>query len=179
MRKELIEKIALPEGVSATFHADELTLHKGSAKIVRKIASPRLHVAIHNNEIVMTVAQGAKREFNTLKSYIAHIQNLFAGLNNEFVYHLEACNVHFPMTFKVDKDHLVINNFLGEKTPRKAKILANVVVETKYPKITVTSRDKEAVGQTSANIEKATKIRNRDRRIFQDGIFLVSKEVAK
>ena len=35
--------------------------------------------------------------------------------------------------------------------------------------------DKEKVGQTVANIERATKVKNRDIRVFQDGIYRISR----
>ena len=79
------------------------------------------------------------------------------------------------MTLKVEKNYLIINNFLGEKTPRHAKILPEVSVDIKGPKVIVSSRNKESAGQTVANIEKATIVRKRDRRVFQDGIFLVER----
>src|SRR3989344_4935855 len=87
----------------------------------------------------------------------------------------ESCNVHFPVTLKVEGNKFVITNFLGEKTPRFAKIPQGVKVEVKGQKITVSSHNKDLAGQTAANLEKATKIRSRDRRIFQDGIFLVER----
>jgi large subunit ribosomal protein L6 len=79
------------------------------------------------------------------------------------------------MTLKKEGDYLIVTNFLGEKTPRKSLILKGVNVEIKGKEIFVTSHDKELAGQTAANIERATKVRNRDRRVFQDGIFIVSK----
>jgi large subunit ribosomal protein L6 len=42
--------------------------------------------------------------------------------------------------------------------------------------VTVTGIDKESVGQTAANIERSTTVKNRDRRVFQDGIYLIHKE---
>ena len=41
--------------------------------------------------------------------------------------------------------------------------------------VVVSGIDKEKVGQTSANIERCTTVKNRDRRVFQDGIYLLEK----
>ena len=79
------------------------------------------------------------------------------------------------MTLKIDGEYLLINNFLGEKTPRKVKISKKVSIEIKGSRITLTSTEKDAAGQIASNIEKVTKIRNRDRRVFQDGIFMIDR----
>jgi len=85
--------------------------------------------------------------------------------------------VHFPMNVSVDKTNhvLVINNFLGEKKERRAKILPNTDVKIEGDIVTVESPDIEAAGQTAANMEVTTHIRNRDRRVFQDGIWITEK----
>lgn len=132
-------------------------------------------IKVEGNEIVFDCKKGNKNNLKQIKSQMAHLRNLFLGLDKKYTYALEACNVHFPMTLKIDKNKLLINNFLGEKVPRSAKILPNVDVQIKGVKITITSHDKEAAGQTAANFEKATIVRNRDRRIFQDGIYIVEK----
>jgi large subunit ribosomal protein L6 len=69
----------------------------------------------------------------------------------------------------------VIQNFLGERSPRKALILDGVTVKAKGDDVTVEGIDKEKVGQTVANIERATAVSRRDIRVFQDGIYLTSK----
>ena len=46
-------------------------------------------------------------------------------------------------------------------------------IEIKGDEIIVTGIDKEAVGLTAAKLERVTKIKARDRRVFQDGIFRV------
>jgi large subunit ribosomal protein L6 len=175
MKTQITEKIAIPSGISCSINSGVLKCSKAGVDLIKDIHVPGVLVKVEGNEIVFSCERGTKKDFKSIKSNIAHIKNMFHGLDHKYVYQLESCNVHFPMTFKVEKDTFFINNFLGEKVPRKAKILPNVVVEVKTNKITVTSHDREAAGQTAANLEKATIVRNRDRRIFQDGIYITEK----
>jgi large subunit ribosomal protein L6 len=79
------------------------------------------------------------------------------------------------VTYDKARHELVIKNFLGEVKPRIAKILPEVEIKVEKEIITVEGHDKEKAGQTAGNIEKAAKVNNRDRRVFQDGIYLVSR----
>lgn len=175
MAEKLLEKILIPEGVSCTLSNGSFVCTKGSLSSSHKVLVQGLSVSIEGNEIVLTSNRNTKTNLKNIKSHLAHIRNMIQGANKEFSYTLEACNVHFPMTLKIDKNILVVNNFLGEKTPRTAKILPSVKAEIKGQKIILTSPNKESAGQTAANIEKATRIRFRDRRIFQDGIYIVER----
>ena len=128
-------------------------------------------------KIKIHAEKATKRESRMIGTVNAHVRNMIRGLSKEFIYKLEVASVHFPMVVKVDeaKKVLVIKTFLGEKADRHAKILPGATVEIKGTEITVKSHDKEIAGQTVANIEKATRVKGRDRRIFQDGIFLTER----
>lgn len=175
MKNKILETVEIPQGISCEYKDNILTCKKGSVELSRKISIPGVKVEVKGNTITLNCNSANKNQYKIIKSYIAHLNNMFRGIDEKFTYILQACNVHFPMTLKVDNKKLIISNFLGEKTPRYAKILPDVDVEIKGQNITVSSYDKEAAGHTAANMEKATKIKNRDRRVFQDGIFLVSK----
>jgi large subunit ribosomal protein L6 len=175
MKQKITEELEIPAGISCEVSGELIACRKDSRQISRKIDAPSIKAKVEGGKIIFECASGNKKDFKVVKSYIAHLNNIFRGLNEPFIYKLESCNVHFPMTLKIDKDNLIISNFLGEKTPRFAKILSGVNVELKGNKISVSSPNREAAGQTAANFERATKIRNRDRRIFQDGIFIVEK----
>jgi len=175
MRKLISEAIAIPSGVSCTLKEQTMTFSKSGIELSRDFNEPSLSISIKDNQIFVVVKKGNKSDLKLIKSTKAHIKNIFKGLESEYEYQMEACNVHFPMTLKIDKNKLIITNFLGEKKVREAVIAQGVVVEIKGQKLTVKSRSKDDAGATVANIERATKIRKRDRRIFQDGIYLTAR----
>ncbi len=82
----------------------------------------------------------------------------------------------FPDERSANKNELVINNFLGEKIPRKLQLKDNVDVKVEGEIITVKSFDKELAGQTAASIEQLTRRTNYDIRIFMDGIWIIEKD---
>ncbi len=175
MRKQITEEIPIPLGVECDYKDQIFICKKGAIELKRKIKLPRISLFLKDNKVILNSLKANKKDKKTISSHLHHLKNMFDGLDNKYIYKLESCNVHFPMTLKVESNKLVINNFLGEKIPRYAKILENVEVQIKGTSITISSHNKEAAGQTAANFEKATKVSNRDRRIFQDGIYIVEK----
>jgi large subunit ribosomal protein L6 len=175
MKQKIEEKIQVPEGITCSLKDRYLICSKSGSELKRKMILPNITVKVSGNEIIFTSDKGNKNDLKVIRAHLAHIRNMFHGLNEKYTYQLESCNVHFPVTLKIDKNKLIINNFLGEKVARTADIRPNVDVQIKGAKITITSHDKEAAGQTAANFEKATIVRNRDRRIFQDGIYIIEK----
>lgn len=176
MKQNLSEFVELPEGVSCEFTDGVFSCKKGDVEIKKKISSPVIDIKVEDGKIEISSKKGNKRVYNSIKTNIAHVKNMLRGLDEKFVYELEICNVHFPMTVKVEGNRLIISNFLGEKEKRFAKIVEGVDVEVKGNKVIVSGRDVENAGQTAANIEKASKVTNKDKRVFQDGIFMVSKK---
>jgi large subunit ribosomal protein L6 len=103
----------------------------------------------------------------------AHVLNMISGVREGFEIKLKIVYMHFPFTVKVTGNEISVSNFLGEKTPRKTRLIGNCKVEIKGDEIIVTGIDKENVGETASNLEKVTRIKSRDRRVFQDGIFML------
>ena len=116
----------------------------------------------------LKISTKRKEMLNTVK---AHILNMMKGVNEGFSRKMKVCFAHFPMNVKVQGNQLLISNFQGEKSPRKVRISPNVKVEVKGQDVTVSGPDKEAVGETVSRIRSGTKIKKKDGRIFQDGIY--------
>lgn len=175
MRQEISETIDIPEGIEVDISPDRVVAKKGTKKI--ELRFKRINIEKEGNVIKLFNKKGNKEDKRYIKTMLAHLKNIFQGFNEAFVYKLHIASVHFPMnvTYDSSKRELSVKNFLGEKNARVAKIKDDVDVKVEKEVITLVSHNKEAAGQSAANIEYATKIRNRDRRVFQDGIFIVSK----
>lgn len=174
MKTKIEETIKIPEGISVELKGNTIIIKKDEKVIERKI-NGNFNIKIEENQIILSHEKATKKEKKQIKTMAAHIKNAIKGMEKNFVYKLQICYVHFPMNVSIRGNEVVIKNFLGEKKERIAKILPGVNVKIEGDVIIVESYDKEKAGQTAANIELATKIKNRDRRVFQDGIFIIEK----
>lgn len=176
IQKETMREIEIPEGIETEIKGDVITMRKEGKEISRKF-SKNVFMRKEGNKVILTSKRATRKEKKNVGSYAGHIKNIIKGLGEDFHYELEICNVHFPMSVTFDKANkeIIIKNLLGEKFPRKIKVDENVNVEIKAPKIFLKSFDTDKAGQVAANLEKITKVRNRDRNKFQDGIFITKK----
>ncbi len=172
---EMNEQIEIPEGVTATFENNILIIKGEKGELKRTFSHPKIDVNVKGNNINIQSKNVRKKEKALFGTYVAHMKNMIHGVNQGFEYKMKTVFSHFPIKTSVEEDKFVIQNFLGERAPRRAKILEGVTVESKGDDVTVTGIDKEKVGQTVANIERATRVRKRDIRVFQDGVYRTSK----
>lgn len=176
MRKEKIQEIVVaPPGVVVSVDKGVVTVKGPKGSVTRNLSHPRVVIAAAPNGIDFSAVRPGKLIKMMFYTLVAHAKNMVEGVSKGFVYKLKVCYVHFPMTVKVDGNYLVITNFLGEKIPRKARILDGVTVKAASDVITVEGFDITKVSQTAANIELATFINRRDRRRFQDGCYITEK----
>lgn len=177
MKKDVSLKIELLEGVEVTLKGGNVTVKNKDKELHKRFNLGKLTLRQENNSIFIEAKKGTKREQKLAGTVQGIIGNMVKGVTEGFTYKLQVAGSHFPMRVEVDSANKIITvtNFLGERVPRKAKIVDGVEVKMQGDTITVTSIDKQAAGQTAGNLEASTKVRGKDRRIFQDGIYLVEK----
>jgi len=175
MNEDLERVIEIPEGIEVVINGNDFSVKGNGKETSRNFDIGKVKASVKDGKIILVAKGATRRESKMIGTIWAHLKNMIKGVGEDFVYELEVCNVHFPMNVKVDGDRVVIKSFLGETTERVAKILPNANIDIKGNKITISSSDIEAAGQTAANLEKATRLTGRDRRIFQDGIFITAK----
>ena len=168
--------VEIPEGVTATIDGDKVTITGPKGSVSRDFVSARHDIFQEGGALIVRVDVPRRKERALAGTWKAHLNNMVKGVNDGFTYKLKALYSHFPMTLAVQGNKLIVNNYFGERVPRSAVILDGVEVKIQNKtEVVVSGIDKEAVGQTAANIERSTTVKKRDRRVFQDGIYLIEK----
>ena len=173
--KTMETKIDIPDGVEVKIDKKLFSV-KGKNGELKRAFDPSIKVKKEDNQIVISCETERKKHRALVGTTEAHLKNMFRGVLNKITYKSKIVYSHFPMTVKVQGNTIIIDNFLGEANPRESNILSGVDVKISGQSVTVTGINKEHVSQTAANLEQATKIRKRDPRVFQDGIYIIEKD---
>jgi len=168
-------EVELPEEFEADYDGEVLEVSDGNETVEKKMKHALIDV--ETNGSVTFSTESTKKDIKSIfKTFKSHTENMIEGLQDEHVYHLKGVYAHFPMTIKTQGGQLVVENFMGERNPRKANIMGGVDVSVNGEEIEVRGSDKEAVAQTAARIEQLSNKGNRDPRTFQDGIYITEVE---
>ncbi|MDD5699667.1 MAG: 50S ribosomal protein L6 [Candidatus Nanoarchaeia archaeon] len=175
MKKEISEKMEIPEGIEIVLEGNFIIAKGSQGENKKKFDLKNLQVHKEHNHLTIGCKKATKNEKKRINTLMAHLKNMIDGVSKKFEYRLKICYSHFPITAEVKGREMIIKNFMGERANRKLKILEGADVDVDKEIIIVKSVNKEIAGQMSADIEKNTKINKKDRRVFQDGIFITSK----
>lgn len=176
---EITRTVAIPDGVTISINGREVAVRGPKGELKRRFESNKVSLSKKGKEVSLTVKFPRKEDKAMIGTMAGHISNMIKGVTDGFEYHMSVYYSHFPMNVSVQGKEVVIKNFLGEKYPRKSKIVGDTKVDVKGQDITISGTSLEDVGQTSANLRLASKIGRKDPRVFQDGIFLVDKGAKK
>ena len=171
--------VEIPDKIEADVDNFKIRIKGPKGILERDFSSPifknEITIKKEDNKILISTESDKRKIRAMLGTIEAHINNMFTGVTEGYTAKLKIIYAHFPFTVKISGKEILINNFLGEKLPRKTKIINDCKVEIQGDEIIITGIDRESVGQTAANMEKSTWIKARDRRVFIDGIFITKK----
>jgi large subunit ribosomal protein L6 len=173
MVESIIKTLKFPDGINVELKGNHLTLKGPKGSITREFKNYRIRITQEGNKIIVEGTPKNKQTDKLVETIVSHIGNMSEGVMCGYKYQLKVIYSHFPMSIQVDKEAVSIKNFLGEKYPRKSPIHGTTKVDVKGQDITVSGINKEDVGQTASNLERKTKVKDKDIRRYQDGIYLV------
>jgi large subunit ribosomal protein L6 len=168
-------RVTIPAGVQVEIEGPVLRVKGQKGQLERNVWFPQISISLADNDLVFSTDSGRKNVIAMVGTFAAHAGNMLTGVSQGFEYRMKVVYSHFPIQLKLQGNKLEINNFLGEKKARYARIEGGVSAKIGNDEVVLSGIDKELLGITSANIEHATKVRKRDPRVFQDGIYIIQK----
>ena len=170
------EEIPMPEGVTATLDGRTLTIKGKLGQSKKHFDKVNVNIAIEGNKVIFSPFSKKKKDNVIINTVHSLVNNMVNGVTKGYTYKLKIVYAHFPITVKTKGDEIHVENFVGERSPRVAKIVGDSKVTLDGDDIIVKGVSSEDVGQTAANVELATKIKRKDQRIFLDGVYIYEKE---
>ncbi|MCX8205601.1 MAG: 50S ribosomal protein L6 [Candidatus Micrarchaeota archaeon] len=162
------EKISVPGGVSVSLAEGAIKV-KGPKGETSVTLSKKVSVKVSGSEIAVS---GSKVLVCTT---VAHINNALKGVQEGHKKCMKMVFAHFPMKIEVKGSTMTIKNFLGGKRDLHAAIVGPTKVTVKGQDVEIEGPDAYSVGQTAANLRQAARVKGKDERVFQDGIYVVKK----
>lgn len=172
---EVLKSVEIPENVEVMLEGRVVTVRGEKGTLTRDLSHIPVSIRLDGREVKVWANWPRKREEALVGTVCSHIQNMIIGVTNGFTYKLKVVFSHFPVSVKVKGNRVLIENFIGERSPRMAKIMGDAKVTSKDEDVIVQGINIEDVSQTAANIQNATKIKRKDPRKFLDGIYVYEK----
>ncbi len=173
-------EVEIPDNVNAQVKDKVVEINGPLGSMSKDFSHARkIRISKTDNKIILDTIFPDKKQLALLGTVKSHIQNMINGVTRKFRYEMKIVYAHFPVSVEYDstKNMLLIKNFLGERSDRKARVLPGVDVRVEGDNVILEGIDKEKIGQSVANIQRATRIRKKDPRIFGDGIYVYRKYV--
>ena len=118
-----IRKLEMPDGVTASVNGRTLVMKgpNGTAnKVFQRIP---VDIEVKGNQVTVKPFTGKKKDVISANTVSSIVKGMIHGVTKGYEYKMKVVFAHFPVTVKVKDDNVVVENFMGERSPRLAKIL--------------------------------------------------------
>lgn len=179
MSTKAVEKfeatVEIPDKVTVTLKKSILGVEGPLGKKFQSFKKIPVNLEVSDGKVSLKAIGTRKKYYAILNTAKSLITNLCEGVLEGYTIKLKIVYAHFPITVKTKDDKILIQNFQGERSARIARIRGMTKVVAKGDEIILTGPVLTDVSQTAADIELKTRVKNKDHRVFLDGLYIFSK----
>ena len=175
--EEIMAEVAVPSSVKVTKEGS-LIVAKGKLGTVKKdfLKLPAT-ITVEGNKVLIKPYGKRKRDLAVTNTARSIITSMIKGVEKGYTYKVKVIFAHFPISVKVKGKEIHIENFFGERSARVARIQGDATkVEVQGEDVLIKGPSLEDVSQTAANVELSTRIKDKDQRVFLDGLYVYARE---
>ena len=170
-----VTEIQIPDSVKINLKGSMLHVQGPLGHVYKNFKKIPVDIEISDKKILLKQIGERKKHLAILNTSKSLIQTLCAGVVDGFTIKMKVVYSHFPVTVKVEGKNVLIENFQGERAPRVSQIKGATKVTVNGDDVIITGPVLTDVSQTAANIQLKSKVKNKDHRVFLDGIYRYSK----
>ncbi|MCE9653338.1 MAG: 50S ribosomal protein L6 [Nitrosarchaeum sp.] len=170
------ETLEIPKGVTVTLKKHMLHFQGPLGKTYKNFRNIPVNIEIKEGQVILTSQGYRKRDYSILHTARSIIRNICEGLITGYTIKMKVVFAHFPITVKVQDKTVLIENFQGERSARVTRIMGNTKVIPKGEDVILTGEVWNDITQTAANIELRSKVKDKDHRVFLDGVYVYEKK---
>ena len=175
--REHISTLEIPDGISVSLEERVISVKGKLGTIKKDFTKLPAFLTIENNIVKIEPYGTRRKDFAISKTAQSIINNMIKGVQNGYKYRMKIVFAHFPITVKIKDGKVHVENFFGERKARISNIVGDSTkVAIEGDDIVITGPHLEHVSQTAANIELSTRVKNKDQRVFLDGVYVYSRE---
>ncbi|HET6717987.1 MAG TPA: 50S ribosomal protein L6 [Nitrososphaeraceae archaeon] len=175
--REHVSTLEIPEGISVSLEERTMSVKGKLGTIKKDFTKLPAFLTIENNIVKIEPYGTRRKDFAISKTAQSIINNMIKGVQNGYKYRMKIVFAHFPITVKIKDGKVHVENFFGERKARISNIVGDSTkVAIEGDDIVITGPHREHVSQTAANIELSTRVKNKDQRVFLDGVYVYSRE---
>jgi len=179
MSTEQIERhevtIEVPDKVKVAESHKILSVEGPLGKTRKNFKKIPVEVKVTGKRIELKSVGTRKQDYAIFKTAESLINTLIKGVQTGYTFKMKIVYAHFPITVKTKDGKINVENFQGERAPRVSKIFGDTKVAVKGDDVVITGPVLTDVSQTAASLQQNTKVKNKDSRVFLDGIYLFEK----
>ena len=174
--KKLETELDIPENVQLTYKSKMLQAIGPLGKTYKSFKKIPVDISLSDRKIILKAAGTRNKDYAIMNTAKSIIRNICEGLIEGYTIKMKVVFSHFPITVKVDGKQVLIENFQGERAPRITKIWGDTKVVPKGDDVIISGHVLTDVTQTAAEIENNSRVKNKDHRVFLDGIYKFEKK---
>jgi len=167
--------ISIPDGVNVSEKHRILRVEGPLGKTRKTFKRIPVELQVSGKSIMLKSLGTRKKDYAIFKTAESLINSLLKGVQKGYTFKMKIVYAHFPITVKIKDGYINVENFQGERAPRVSKVFGDTKVVPKGDDVIITGPVLTDVSQTAAALQQNTKVKNKDSRVFLDGIYLFEK----
>src|SRR5207244_12918441 len=115
--------VEIPGGVEVGLDGDAIVVSARGTTLRRKLSHPRIQIVVQGKQAKVRCEYPRRREGALVGTFAAHLRNMIVGVTEGYAYEMKIVYSHLPVKASVKGLGLVIEDFLGDRSPRKTRIV--------------------------------------------------------